>query len=306
VGFKCCGALDYAFHEGIVHRDIKPANIMVAEGMTVKIADFGAAYLRRSQAVQTASMGSPYYMSPEQIEGKELTFHSDMYSMGVVLYELLTGKRPFTASSMQMLVEKIQQQEPPPPSSIRADIPKSVDTIVLRAMKKLPRLRYDTWNDFAVDLAKIAETLPAGEAILDSDKYMSLKKCQMLAALSDAELWELVRAGRWTRVPKGATVVREGEEGLSFFFLAQGSVKVTKGGQLLNLISQSECFGEMAYIRGGDTPRHATVEAMTDLLLAEFQSAILIKMSLGAQLQLMRALVRNLVDRLELANTRRK
>ena len=73
IGFKCCGALDYAFAQGIVHRDIKPANIMIVQGTDVKIADFGAAFLRKSQAVQTAAMGSPFYMSPEQIEGKELT-----------------------------------------------------------------------------------------------------------------------------------------------------------------------------------------------------------------------------------------
>jgi len=68
--FKCCGALEYAFKEGIVHSDIKPANLMIAEGTEVKISDFGAAYLRKSQAVQTAAMGSPYYMSPEQVAGK--------------------------------------------------------------------------------------------------------------------------------------------------------------------------------------------------------------------------------------------
>src|SRR4029079_3578084 len=107
IGFKCCGALDYAFKEGIVHRDIKPANIMIVQGTDVKIADFGAAFLRKSQAVQTAAMGSPFYMSPEQIEGKELTLHSDMYSLGVVLSELLTGKRPFVGATLEELVKKI-------------------------------------------------------------------------------------------------------------------------------------------------------------------------------------------------------
>src|SRR5690348_14710351 len=121
IGFKCCGALEYASKEGIVHRDIKPANIMVASGTEVKIADFGAAFLRKSQVVQTQAMGSPYYMSPEQILGRPLTFHTDMYSLGVALYELLTGKKPFLAENLQALLDKIVKLEPLPPSEVRAD-----------------------------------------------------------------------------------------------------------------------------------------------------------------------------------------
>ncbi|MDQ5847903.1 MAG: serine/threonine protein kinase, partial [Pseudomonadota bacterium] len=113
IGFKVCGALDYAYRDqGIVHRDIKPANIMVTKDGDVKIADFGAAFLRKSKATQTSALGSPFYMAPEQIEGKELTFHSDMYSLGVVMYELLTGKRPFSASTIEALVQQILFEEP--------------------------------------------------------------------------------------------------------------------------------------------------------------------------------------------------
>src|SRR5258707_13511445 len=145
IAFKCCGALEYAAREGIVHSDIKPSNLMLAEGTEVKISDFGAAYLRKSQVVQTAAMGSPYYLSPEQIAGKELDFHSDMYSLGVSLYELLTGKKPFTAETIETLVQKIQHQDPIAPSSARPGFPKTVDSVVLRPMARNPARRYASW-----------------------------------------------------------------------------------------------------------------------------------------------------------------
>lgn len=304
IAFKCCGALAYAFNEGIVHRDIKPANIMIAKGTDVKIADFGAALLRKAQSVQTASIGSPYYMSPEQLEEGPLTHHADMYCLGVVLYELLTGQRPFQADSLRGLVEKILHQQPAPPSSLRPTLSKEIDRVVLRALGKKPEFRYETWDDFAVALSDVCKLVLPPESIIDSEKFVSLKRVEMLAGLSDAELWELTQAGKWTRVAAKEAIIRENEPGKSFFFLAQGQVKVTLEGHLLNTISEGESFGEMAYIRGGVMPRHATVEAMTGILLAEFEPETLALMSLGAQLQLTRALVRNLVDRLELANAR--
>jgi CRP-like cAMP-binding protein len=145
--------------------------------------------------------------------------------------------------------------------------------------------------------------VPEG-AIPDSEKYIVLKSVPMLAKLSDAELWELARAGKWMRLAKNRIIVREKERGKSFFFLASGEAKVTLAGRLLNMVNAGECFGEMAYISGGEQPRHATVESMTELLFAEFTPEALDKMSLSAQLQLTRALVRNVTDRLALANTR--
>jgi tRNA A-37 threonylcarbamoyl transferase component Bud32 len=302
MGFKCCGALEYAFKEGIVHRDLKPANLMLAQGSDVKISDFGAAYLRKSQAVQTVEMGSPYYMSPEQLQGQDLTFHSDMYSLGVVLYELLTGQRPFTGEKLEALRRKILQQPPVAPSKLRADLPKEIDGVMLRVLAKKPEQRYATWSDFALALSGIGEkTLPPG-VIPDSEKYVALKRVPALAGLSDLELWELARAGTWLRVPANVTIMRENDQGMRLFFLGKGEAKVTRQGRLLNKIYASECFGEMAYIREGGAPRSATIESVSELLLAEFEPEALARMSLGAQLYLTRALVRNLTDRLELAN----
>jgi CRP-like cAMP-binding protein len=126
----------------------------------------------------------------------------------------------------------------------------------------------------------------------------------MLQLLSDADFWELASAGKWSRAPKGKVIIKEEDAGQSFFFLAKGEVKVTRGARLLNTVNEGECFGEMAYIRGGEEPRHATVQAVSDVLIAEFVPETLEKMGQQAQLHLTRALVRNVVDRLVLANER--
>ena len=126
----------------------------------------------------------------------------------------------------------------------------------------------------------------------------------MLAALSDTEFWELARAADWARVGPNQTILNENEKGKSFYFIGKGQARVTRQGRLLNMINEGECFGEMAYIRGGEVPRNATVDSVTELLLAKFRPDAFSKMSVGAQLYLTRALARNLADRLELANTR--
>src|SRR5262245_21398736 len=119
IAFKCCKALEYAIAAGVVHRDIKPANIMLCRDYDIKVSDFGAAQLARSDTTQVAGVGSPFYMSPEQIRGgEEIDFRSDMFSLGGVLYHMLTGKRPFGGSSAFELMEEILSKQVPPPSSL--------------------------------------------------------------------------------------------------------------------------------------------------------------------------------------------
>jgi hypothetical protein len=227
-----------------------------------------------------------------------------MYSLGVVMYELLTGRRPFSATSIGALVQQILLEEPAPPSRLRQGIDPQIDSVVMRAMKKRPEQRYGTWAQFSVELSKaVTLALPAG-AIADSEKYLALSKVEMLQLLSDADFWELASAGKWSRAPTGAILIKEDDPGQSFFFLAKGEVRVTRGTRLLNTVNEGECFGEMGYIRGGEEPRHATVQAVGDVLVAEFQPETLERMGHQAQLHLTRALVRNVVDRLVLANTR--
>ena len=303
IGFKFCGALDYAFRQGIVHRDIKPANILVVQGTNIKIADFGAAMLRTSQATQDI-VGSPSYMSPEQINREPLTLHSDMYAMGVVFYELLTGRRPFTAASLPELFQNITEKDPVPPIALRPDMPGRLSEIILKVLSKRPEDRYPTWADLGLDIAQAGKLSVYQRGVPDSDKFNILGKSDLFANVNDAQIWELIQASRWTRLPAASAIVREDEPGHSLFMLAQGQVKVTKKGRLLDILRAGDCFGEMAYIQGAGTPRHATVQAMSDVLVVEFDSDALVKMSESCQLQIARSLLRTLADRLTLADDR--
>jgi len=304
IGFKSCSALDYAFRQGIVHRDIKPANILVVEGTNIKVADFGAALLKSVESTQDLVVGTPSYMSPEQITGAALTHHSDMYTMGVVLYELLTGQRPFTASSMAALFQKITQEKAVAPSAARASVSSKLDPIILRVLSKRPEDRYPTWAELALDIAQAGRLSVYQRDIPDSDKFGVLRKSELFEQINDAQLWELVHASRWTRLPAANVIIREDEPGQSLYLLAQGQVKVTKRGRLLDVLKAGECFGEMAYIQGETAPRQATVQSMTDALIVEFDNDALGRMSENCQLQFTRELMRTVVERLILAYQR--
>ena len=304
IAFKCCGALDYAFRQGIVHRDIKPANILVVSGTNIKVADFGAAYLCQAPETQIADIGSPMYMSPEQIRGEPLGYHSDMFALGVVLYQLFTGHRPFAATALAELLAKILEAPPIAPSAHRPELSKDIDRILLRMIAKTPAERYPSWADLALDIAKIGRLSVYESAIPDSEKFVALKKVKMLAHLDDAEIWELVQKGRWSRVPTRTVIVREGETGRSLFFLGSGRVKVTKQGRLLNLLDAGECVGEMSYVKEGELARQATVESMDDVMMAEFEPEALEQVSLKCRYQFSQALLHSLVDRLALADAR--
>jgi serine/threonine protein kinase len=304
IAFKCCGALDYAHRQGIIHRDIKPANLMLAGGTAVKIVDFGAALLSNTQHTQIRDVGTPNYMSPEQVRGEELSFQSDMFALGVVLYNLFTGQKPFTGEIVPQILLNIVEAEPAAPSAVRAELPRDIDRILMRMLRKRPEERYANWADLAFDLAEIGRFSVYVQQITDSQKFVALRSFKPLGRLSDAEVWELVHASSWVRLPAQSTLMREGDAGSELLFLAQGEVKVTKQGRLLNVLRSGSYFGEMAYVKAGEMPRQATVETLTDCLIADFRPSAMRKLSVNCQLALSQALLNTLVDRLAFADER--
>jgi beta-lactam-binding protein with PASTA domain/tRNA A-37 threonylcarbamoyl transferase component Bud32 len=153
-------ALRFAHRHGIIHRDVKPHNILIG-GERLKVTDFGIARAGASQMTEAGSiMGTAQYLSPEQARGAPVTASSDLYSVAIVLYEMLTGKVPFSGDSAIEIAMKHLNELPKPPSKIRPEIPEELDQVVLRALTKAPEDRYQTAEEFAEDLHRVEAGLP--------------------------------------------------------------------------------------------------------------------------------------------------
>ena len=260
--YKCCKALEFANTLGVVHRDIKPANILTRNELDIKVSDFGAAHLARSDVTQVSGVGSPAYMSPEQVKGEDIDFRTDMFSLGSVLYHLLTGRRPFDGDTTYALIENILNGSPEWPSRVRPEVPRAVDEAVVRALGKTRDERYSSWDSFAETLAKLLGQQRSSTDLSDAEKFSASRRLAFFKRFSDVELWEAVRASRWQLHPAGAVLIEEGTPDEHFYILASGLLKVTQRGKVLNAVSPGECVGEMAYARRDGQPRSATVTAM--------------------------------------------
>jgi serine/threonine protein kinase len=303
--YKCCKALEYAQYQGVIHRDIKPANILLRGESDIKISDFGAAMLESQQTTQVTGVGSPAYMSPEQIKEQVLSHQTDIYSLGVTMYRMLTGKLPFDAVNNYSMIYQIINIEPPPPSTFRPEIPKELDAIVLRAMCKDATQRYQTWDEFARDLvAFISDSVAPQDEIFDTEKFDTVRSLAFFKNFSDVELWEVLRISEWHKFHPDMRIITEGEAERNFYILAQGTVKVLKQERLLSLLHKGECFGEMAHLSEKDAKRTTDVVAKTDVTLIEIDPEVLSKASQGCRYQFSDAFLRMLVKRLAVANTR--
>ena len=309
--FKCTRALDFAFRLGITHRDIKPANILFVgtspNSGDIKISDFGAAIIGNPERTQVSGIGSPAYMSPQQVKEQPLDHQTDIYSLGVVMYQLLTGQLPFQASNNYNMIYQIINTEPAKPSVLRADIPAALDAIVARAMNKDIEHRYRSWEAFSHDLAQAFNnrqlTAPARD-FAESEKFDTLRDLPFFYDFSDIELWEVLRFSRWSRVAPGEVIMHDGDRGDFFCFLAEGEVKVTKNGKILNLLTRGDCFGEMAVISQAMPLRGADVAALTGAKIVTIKGEALRKASEACRMHFYQSFLEVLSSRLALANER--
>jgi len=298
--YKAAKALDYAHREGIIHRDIKPSNFLVTRDHDIKLADFSIAMINKPDTDMTQIMGligSPMYMSPEQVREESLTGSTDIFSLGIVAYQLLTGIHPFKAESVPAITYKIVNDMPSLITNHRADAPHSLAYVVKHMLEKKAEDRYPTALDLAADVGVIYEDLDTitGEQAL-REQFATIKKLGFFTGFSDADLWELTRACSWQTYPKGTAIITEGEEDKSFYIVLSGVVAVEKKGRHVHNLQEGDCFGEMGYL--SKAKRSASVIAKTDVTVMKVNDATIDQAAEPIQLRFHKAFVRTLIERL--------
>lgn len=300
IGYKCCSALQHAHSHGLVHRDIKPANVMLQSDGNVKLTDFGTALSVRGDTTQMMGLvGSPYYMSPEQVREEGVSHHSDMFSLAVVMYELLTGRRPFEGESEYAVLYKIGTDEPTPPSKLRHDLPADLDSIIQRAMAKKPKHRYPDWSDFAEALLDVNKAIPAKrEQDRDAERFVQMRQLDFFAGFHDAALWETLRLGTLHTYPRGIALMRENTPGDSFLVILEGRIGVSRNGWKLITLEPGVTLGEMCYLQPDNPMRTASAVSESDVVVLEIRNSSLRQASADLQMRFDKAFINLLVNRL--------
>ncbi len=300
ITFKCAKALDYAHRNGVIHRDIKPTNILITKDQDVKIADFSIAHLMTSDTTHTMPMGfvgSPRYMSPEQVQEDAITNQTDLFSLGIVMYELLTGKHPFTADSFSRLIHMIINEKHPPLGDHRSDVPEILEKIIHHALQKNPEKRYKMGLNFAADLSLAFDYLEKPQEDVEiQEKFNSIQSLEFFSEFAESELWEIIRACIWQEFEAGSQIIVEGDIDDSFYIITSGDVDVYKDGALIGHLQSGDCFGEMSYL--SKAKRTATILAKNQVGLMKINATIIEQASVECQLHFSRVFMQTLVKRL--------
>jgi eukaryotic-like serine/threonine-protein kinase len=301
---RVCVALDFAHAHNVIHRDIKPANLMFTRDGRIKITDFGIAMLMRADhSNEFQVMGTPSYMSPEQTKGLKLTNRTDFFSLGIVLFELLAGKRPFQGRTLYELMDNIRYAPAPSLLSFNPKLPAGLDQVIQRALEKEPELRYRAGREFADELERAMKgmQIPVRDLKATKKAYL-LKAIDFFRPFSRLEIEEVTQYGTFIRYEPGQVIVREGDVDTTFFVILNGTVRVIKNNRKIADLPKGSCFGEMGAFT--KTPRTAHVVAREPCIVLKLDLKLLERESPDLKLKFYQVFIETLISRLEITTKR--
>lgn len=305
IAFKCALALEHAHQQGVVHGGLKPSNVLVRRETDIRVTDFCSGRRERYAAGIRPRGANLVCVAPEQLQGAEPTQQTDIYALGVILYQLLAGHPPFYGPTDVELARQIDEGLPVSPARYRADLPTALENVVLRALRRDLHQRYPTWAEFNADLVDAYRSLDH-ERIeeSDTDRFNTVRGLSFFRDFRDVEIWETLRTAVFRRFPAGRVLIREGDRGECFYVLTGGEVEVTRCGTSLDVLSPGDCFGEMLYFSQSSARRTTTITSRSPVTVLEIDSMALRLASAPCQVQFNKAFMRILIDRLTWANAK--
>ncbi|MDO9452113.1 MAG: serine/threonine-protein kinase [Stagnimonas sp.] len=301
---RCARGLDYSHTKGVLHRDIKPTNIMMTRDGVPKIMDFSIAEIneRKSEDGMNA-VGSPLYMSPEQVTRQPLGPTSDLYALGAVMYQLLTGETPFFSPHLPGLFAAIRNLPAPPVEKKRPDVPRDVALIVAKLLAKKPADRYQSGKDLASDLNREYERLRQSDAqATRRENRDSLRGLSFFNAFTEIEVDEVLSACQLKTYQPGKLILEEGELDNAFFILAMGQAIVKKGDKPIHVLTKGDCFGEIGLL--SNARRTASVVAASQVLALKINASLLDNLATDSQLRFYKTFTQTLIYRLTVTSAR--
>jgi serine/threonine protein kinase len=237
-------------------------------------------------------------MSPEQVQSQELTNRSDLYSLGAVMYELLTGTRPFRAGNLAKLMHQIVYATPAPIHTLRSEVTEELENVVAMALQKDPDKRYRSGLDLAAALTRVHQKLRTRTDQMEQTEQMALlRKLKFFHDFSQAEIGEVLKASSWQNYSVEEEIVREGDMDDRFYVVVAGNCVVQRNGRKVGAIGTGDCFGESSYVPGAR--RSASVRTSGNVTLLKVGATLLEQASASCQLRFNRVFLRSLIERLQ-------
>ena len=303
--YQCCRALNYSHRQKVLHRDIKPSNVMMSESKEAKIMDFSIAGIMEKEIRPDAIIGSPVYLSPEQISRSVLTPSTDLFSLSVLFYYIIAGQPPLYSEDLRTLLKMILNDKPRLLHELNPRVPKELSLMIDKAMQKDPAHRFKSGEEMSESLLSIFNSLDKQKTELArAEGHNALRRLHFFSNFKDDEIQEMLDNSSWIKHKPGETVIREGETDSSFYIVITGEVDVFKGDTKVSQLREGDSFGEMGFMSGSRVNRTASVKASSEVMLLRINSVVLDNLNPTTQLRFYKVFSSSLIYRLSITTAR--